>query len=234
MAGAWITALDPVSSGSTLPSPLRANPLRIFESTSATLDMATQCLATYVSSLHQKSANRRDARTVYAADQPGTKALRWYTARGAHERSDALMQPKFSKLMTHCILAEDREHTVWELLDLEYQPASICSSNIHWRSHIFSGLVCARKFWSHGSRAFARGVSAWCRGLAMSKTSRTEQSTSFLSAHNAARPLQGFAVRVKPRHLDARSFDRFSASLTRFTGADPSGIRTLLCQGTSS
>lgn len=74
--GAWITALDPVPLRSSLPSSLLTNPLEVFEDTTVSPEVATQCLAVYVSSLHRRIADKKAARSVYSADQAGTKALR--------------------------------------------------------------------------------------------------------------------------------------------------------------
>ena len=221
--GECVGALGPKHPRESLPSSLRANPLKVLEDSTTTLEIATKSLAAYISSLHRAQPNRRDARTALSADRPGTKALRWYQESQVFDRSDVLSRPAFFKLVAHALVGGNADHSMGRLLFSEHIPTAFSQRPENfWKGLVLNGLVCAHMYWSDSSQMFANGVSAWTKALAGPEDAE-KRPTPYVGAMHGSKPLQRFAIRVHPKYLDPRSLERFRVGLAGFRTCDVLG-----------
>lgn len=165
------------------------------------LDLAAKSLEVYVASVHLNHVEENAAREVYLSDRPGTKAFRWYLESRAYDRFDLLLHPRFFSLLAHSLVAEHAEHCIRKLLYTKDTPARVASVERYpdqWKGMVLRALVHARMFWSHESKAFAKGNATYYRAIKGGEQ-RNERPGKYVNLSPAAKLLAKFATRTHPR-----------------------------------
>jgi len=165
--GRWLTEFAQKRSPDASRRPLQEDLLAMFSNSSLDLDSATEALSLYVEQLHRKIPEREQTRLECLHHRPGTKALFWYLNSAAYQNDDRMLDVDFLKPVVHCLVAEQKDEHVWDLLnswaelDSKRKPSER-PANL-WKGAVLEHLVNAHMFWAEKSKAFAKGFEAYSR-----------------------------------------------------------------------
>ena len=152
---AGLVFLDARSCRDAVPEPLRQHPLAVFKDSTTSLETASKCLEAYISSGDKAIS---ETRPRYARHKPGTRALLWLFDSCGHETVDFMLNPKFARAMTFCLVAEglEAQENLWKWLGLNHSPANypeeaVKKTRYMYRQRLLLYLLEARAFWAAGS-----------------------------------------------------------------------------------
>jgi len=109
----------------------------VFEETSHSLDLASDCLEAYISRLHSSTESTQQACEQHQERKAGSRALLWFFELNEYANSTTWERlPRFMRSVTFLMVAEDSESYLWDWVVLKEAPpfgqgSSLSPFNVH-------------------------------------------------------------------------------------------------------
>ncbi|KAK3659048.1 hypothetical protein LTR56_001485 [Elasticomyces elasticus] len=202
-----------------LPPDLQRSPLDALDDGNVSLEVATQCLESYITDAYHTGglATLRESLTKAKA---GRRALLWFLKSGQYESAvdPSPEQLRYFRALTFCASAERAEDYVWDwLLSGRMQPGPWGYQQSRYRGDVLRWMVEAQALWSLDNAPLHEALSTFEHANHISRQRRVHIPLQLAGTWLAS----AFCTEIG-RLVRDRDFDRLMESMPFFLARSPS------------
>lgn len=163
-----LVSLSPEACREALPSKYQQDPLSAVDQFSSSVDLVRAALEAHISHTHGgfSPEHKQDIRAAFAEAKAGLRTLRWIVNSGFLDTFDLALSSRLLQDMTHCLVAEQAEQVVWDLVLVRYRPKF--ADNItdagrptNWKGAAVRALLEAQCFWTDKKDTFRDALDSY-------------------------------------------------------------------------
>lgn len=141
-----------INAGPSLSPELQRDPLSVLDTDTEDLDLVRRCLEHFVALTKQESTSKQDERDRYAQAKAGGRTLLWLISGDRFHKFDLGLNPQFTRIVVHCIAAEQGVDFLWTWVSVDEVPSFAASWRLSeqnsWRGTVLRALMESTTYWA--------------------------------------------------------------------------------------